>query len=173
MHFREAFESDVPGIVKLYKEVARREGGIARLEDEITESYVSNFVKKSSESGLIIVCEHPEIENEFVAEIHAYRSGLKVFRHVFTDLTTVVHPLFQGRKIGRTIFTIFLQEIAQNKTDIGKVELVTRESNSKAISLYQSLGFKIEGRMEMRIRTTAGTYEADILMAWQNPNFEF
>lgn len=83
------------------------------------------------------------------------------------------NPDFQGKKIGRTIFTIFLQEIAANKSDVGKVELVTREGNQKAINLYLSLGFVIEGRMEMRIKTPEGRYEADIPMGWTNPNFEF
>jgi len=90
-----------------------------------------------------------------------------------SELTLVVHPQFQGRKIGRTLFTIFLEEIGRNRPDIGRIELVTRESNAKAIALYQSLGFRIEGRLEMRIRTTGHAYEADIPMGWQNPNFEF
>ena len=89
------------------------------------------------------------------------------------EVTILVHPKFQGKKVGRTILTIFLEEIARNRMDIGKVELVARESNLKAIELYQSLGFRIEGRLEMRIRTPERTYEADIPMGWQNPNFEF
>ena len=87
------------------------------------------------------------------------------------DVTIVVHPDFQGRKIGRTILMIFLDEIVRNRPDIGRVELIARESNEKAIALYQSVGFLIEGRLEMRIKT-ADHYEADIPMGWQNPNYE-
>jgi ribosomal protein S18 acetylase RimI-like enzyme len=105
--------------------------------------------------------------------MHAYKPGIQVFNHLFSDLTIAVHPEFQGRKVGRTLFTIFLEEIARNRTDIGKVELLTREGNLRAIKFYQSLGFKIEGRLEMRVKTPAGNYEADIPMGWQNPNFEF
>ena len=43
----------------------------------------------------------------------------------------------------------------------------------EAIALYQSRGFLIEGRLEMRIRTPDRHYEADIPMGWQNPNYEF
>jgi putative acetyltransferase len=96
-----------------------------------------------------------------------------VFDHVLGEVTILVHPQFQGKKIGRTILTIFLEEIARNRMDIGKVELIARESNMKAIELYQSLGFRIEGRLEMRIKTADGNYEADIPMGWQNPSFEF
>jgi putative acetyltransferase len=69
--------------------------------------------------------------------------------------------------------SIFLEEIVRNRTDVGKVELIVRESNVGAIALYQSLGFRIEGRLEMRIRTPSRCYEADIPMGWQNPSYEF
>jgi ribosomal protein S18 acetylase RimI-like enzyme len=173
MHFREATHDDTRRIFSLYKAVAADRGGIARSEDEVSEEYVAEFVERSTNDGLIIVCEHPDDPDRIVAELHAYRSGLRVFSHVLTDLTIAVHPDFQGKKIGRTLFTIFLKEIVANHSDIGKVELITREGNSRAISLYLSLGFVIEGRMEMRIRTPSGGYEADIPMGWRNPNFEF
>ncbi len=173
MLFREAMLNDVAAITRLYRAVAAVEGGIARYENEITDTYVQDFVQKSLSGGLIIVCEHPERPGELIAELHAYKQGPLVFDHVLSNTTLVVHPDFQGRQIGKTLLTIFLDEIARNRSDIGKVELITRESNERAIALYQSRGFRIEGRLEMRIRTRARTYEADIPMGWQNPNYEF
>lgn len=173
MRYRIADLNDLQRIVNLYRAVARVEGGIARLEQEVTEEYVRHFITESVASGLIIVAEHPENADELVGEIHGYKAGPFVFDHVLGDVTLAVHPEHQGRKIGRTILTIFLEEIANNRADIGKVELVTREGNERALSLYQSMGFRIEGRLEMRIRTPERTYEADIPMGWQNPNFEF
>lgn len=172
MHFRTADQNDVSAIINLYKAVANRSGGIARKEDEVSAEYVESFVTKSTNTGLIIICEHPDHPNEIIAELHAYRNGLKAFDHVLTDLTIAVHPDHQGKKIGRTIFTIFLEEVVRNMPHIGRVELVTQEDNLRAIQLYQSLGFRIEGRMEMRIKMH-GKYQADIPMGWQNPNFEF
>jgi ribosomal protein S18 acetylase RimI-like enzyme len=173
MHIRTADVNDFLKLKSLYLEVARHEGGIARLEDEITDDYINNFIKKSLASGLILVAENPDNEHQLIAEIHAYKAGIKVFDHVLSELTLVVHPYFQGKKLGRTMLTIFLEEVGVNKPDIGKVELIVRESNLKAIELYQSMGFSIEGRMEMRIKTTLGLYEADIAMGWQNPAYEF
>jgi ribosomal protein S18 acetylase RimI-like enzyme len=172
MQYRTANIDDLHRLVKLYKIVARTEGGIARLEDEITEGYVKGFIEKSLDNGLIIVGEHPNDSNELIAAIHAYKPAIRVFDHVLTDLTIVAHPEFQGKKIGRTILTIFLEEISRNRPDVGRVELIARETNKKAIQLYQSLGFLIEGRLEMRIKTSDRHYEADIPMGWQNPNYE-
>jgi ribosomal protein S18 acetylase RimI-like enzyme len=173
MKLRTATPGDLPAIVQLYKTVASHPGGIARTADEITEPYVKDFLTKSLADGLMIVTEHPENPDRIIGEIHACRKEPKIFKHVFSDLTLVVDPDFQSKKIGRTIFTIFLEEIALNHHDVGRVELMVRESNAKAISLYQSLGFLIEGRLEMRVKTEDGHYEADIPMGWQNPNFEF
>jgi ribosomal protein S18 acetylase RimI-like enzyme len=173
MHYRTAEVDDFLKIKSLYKEVARHSGGIARREEEVTDDYVLNFLNKSLATGLCVVAEHPDDPEKIIAEVHAYKMGIKTFDHVLSDLTIVVDPQFHNRKVGRTLFTIFLEDIALNRQDIGKVELITRESNRKAIALYQSLGFRVEGRLEMRIKNEEGMYEADIPMGWQNPNFEF
>lgn len=173
MHYRTANIDDLQRIIRLYKAVAKNEGGLARLDDEVSEEYVTNFISKSFSTGLIIVAEHPDNPDELVGEIHAYKPGIKVFNHVLSELTIAIHPDFQGKKIGRTIFTIFLEEVGRNRPDVARVELITREGNTRAIALYQSLGFRIEGRLEMRIKNADGSYEADIPMGWQNPNFEF
>src|SRR5689334_1355187 len=114
MRFRLADIDDLTRIIKLYKAVARVEGGIARLEHEVTEDYVRRFITESVASGLIIVGEHPDNPDELIAEIHGYKSGLFVFNHVLGDVTLAVHPEHQGKKIGRTILTIFLEEIGRN-----------------------------------------------------------
>lgn len=173
MHFRTAETSDIPKLIKLHKAVAKIPGFIARSEDEITEEYVSDFVNKSLEAGVIVVCEHETNPDELIAEVHGYKNSVAIFNHVVGDVTFLVHPEFQGKGLGRTIFTIFLEEIALHRPDVGKVELYTGESNRRAISLYQSMGFMIEGRLEMRCKTPDGNFEADIPLGWVNPGFEF
>ncbi|HEY5825240.1 MAG TPA: N-acetyltransferase [Cyclobacteriaceae bacterium] len=173
MNIRTAVPEDANRIKVLYKEVIQSGGGLARSEEEVTDEYVNHFIEEGLNDGLIIVVEHPDNPEQLIGEVHAYPSTVKTFKHVLSDFTIAVHPQFQGKKIGRTLFTIFLEEVGKNRTDIGKVELFVRESNSKAIQLYQSMGFLIEGRMEMRIKTKEGLFEADIAMGWQNPNFEF
>jgi ribosomal protein S18 acetylase RimI-like enzyme len=173
MTIRTALPEDLLKIQELYMDVARQSNGLARTEREISIEYVSDFLHQSISGGLILVAEDPEDPERLVGEIHAYKPGIQVFDHVLSNLTVAVHPDFQGKKIGRTLFTIFQEEIVLNRPDVGRVELIARESNERAIAFYQSLGFGIEGRFEMRIRTPNKHYEADIPMSWQNPNFEF
>lgn len=174
MHIRTATPEDKERIKVLYQQVAKAQnGGLARSEDEMTDEYVNEFLNKSLEKGFVIVAEHPDDSNQLVGEVHGYPPEVRALKHVISDFTIVIHPEFQGKKIGRTLFTIFLEEIGRNRPDIGKVELSVRETNTKAMQLFQSMGFLIEGRMEMRIKSRKNLYEADIVMGWQNPNFEF
>ncbi len=169
MNFRNAALSDAPKIKRLYLSVAKNEGGIARLPEEITDEYISGFLNKSLKDGLILVAESG---NDIVGEIHAYRVGIKVFEHVLTDLTIAVSPEHQGKGIGKKLFLSFLETVKTDHHNIARVELIARESNKKAIQFYESIGFIIEGRFEKRIKTTHNTFEADIPMGWLNPNYQ-
>lgn len=153
------------GIKKLYRAVASVEGGLARTAAEITEEYIWEFVGKAAKNGIIVLAREPQT-GEIIGEIHGYALGPKVFAHVLGELTIAVHPDFQGFGIGKAIFLEFLKQVAENRPDILRVELIARESNGKAIEFYQKLGFEIEGRMKNRIRGVGDGFEADIPMAW-------
>lgn len=160
---RAATLSDLNLIAKLYQAVAVIPGGIARQADEITWEYVENNLSKSLQNGICLVAEE---DNQVLAEIHSYKLVPKVFDHVLSELTIVVHPDCQGKGIGKDIFTAFLQEVKTNRPEILRVELIARESNEKAINFYQKIGFRIEGKLENRISNPDGTFESDIPMAW-------
>lgn len=167
-----AHAADESKILALYKRVAQTIGGIAREEDEITPSYVSNNLQKSLKNGVCLLIDNPDNQGEILAEVHCYLLEPKVFSHVLSELTIVVHPNFQSKGLGKILFTSLLQHVTMHRPDILRVELIARESNTKAIAFYQKLGFVIEGRMEKRIGNKTQTFEADIPMAWFNINFK-
>jgi putative acetyltransferase len=156
-------EYEIAAIKMLYQAVAKTEGGLARTWEEITDDYVSHNVVSSLDRGIGLVAQ---IDGEIVGEIHAYRPIPKVFKHVLSDLTIAVHPAYQGKGIGRSLFEVLLENVKTHHPGILRVELIARESNQKAIQFYQSLGFSIEGKMTARIRSAGGGFEADIPMAW-------
>ena len=169
---REVNVSDKKKILELYKRVtAANPGGIARSFEEITESYVQDFMLESSIHGLEFVVDYPDKADEIIAEIHCYKLGPKVFDHIFSELTIVIDPAFQGQGIGKFIFSHLLDFITSSRPDILRVELVVKESHTNARALYKKIGFIAEGRFEKRFRMTDGGYDADIPMAWFNPNF--
>jgi ribosomal protein S18 acetylase RimI-like enzyme len=164
--------SDENKILNLYKRVAKNVGGIAREEDEITQEYIFNNLQKSLANGICLLVENPNDSKEIIAEIHCYKLEPRVFHHVLSELTIVVHPDFQNKELGKLLFTKLLNYSETNRNDILRIELIARESNINAIAFYQKIGFVIEGRFEKRISNVTGTFEADIPMAWFNTSFK-
>lgn len=165
---RAAKISDQKAIFNLYQKVAQVPEGIARTKDEITENYISNFIENSLKNGLIFVAENPKNSDELIAEIHCYKHDPKCFDKTFGNTTLVVDQDFHGFGIGKKIFSHLLDEIKNNHPDIARVELMVRQSNPKAINLYQKLGFKIEGICRKRILNSSGELDDDTMMAWFN-----
>lgn len=160
---RSASLIDAEKIHLLYQAVARIEGGLARVEAEISKEYVEHNLSTGLSKGICLVAQQGE---QIIAEVHAYPPFPKVFAHVLSDLTIAVHPDFQSIGVGRAIFTRMLDMVREQRPTILRVELIARESNQKAIRFYESLGFEIEGAMKGRIRRPDGSFEADISMAW-------
>lgn len=164
---RPATPADADAICALYQRVSAAGGGLARQPEEITAAYVEQFLTKALHHGVALVVEAPDT-GQVIAEIHAYAAGLRIFAHVFGDLTVAVDPTWQGRGLGRRLFTTLLATVRAQHPAIRRVELLVRESNTGAIRLYEQLGFRQEGRLEGRVAVD-GRQEADIPMAWHTP----
>jgi ribosomal protein S18 acetylase RimI-like enzyme len=63
---------------------------------------------------------------------HVYLSGLMII------------PAYQGKGLGKKV----LKQILSGLTWAKRIDLVTHPENKRAVSLYQSFGFEIEGRKE-------------------------
>lgn len=164
--------SDVRRILELYQTVVRQSRGIIRIPTEVTFEYIEDFVIKSLRTGLCYIVNDPDNKERILAELHAYQYGIAAFRHILTDLTIVVHPTFQGQKIGKLIFTHFLNQVAEKMPHILRVELFVREENVKAVEFYQKLGFVEEGRHQHKIKNQDNSLETPIEMTWFNPQYK-
>lgn len=163
---RAATPTDAGGIRALHISVATRSGGIARYADEVTEEYVNDFVRQSLKSGIIVVAENTDT-SAIVGELHTYGCGLRRLAHVLSSLTVAVHPDTQGQGIGRKLFEEMLRTVREHRPEILRVELIVQESHLRARRLYESVGFREEGRLINGILSTkTGLPENDVPMAW-------
>lgn len=163
---RKAEAKDHAQLLALYKAVARIPDGIARTPDEVTDDYISGFMRKAAADGIEFVYEE---EGTIGGEIHASRVGVAALSHLLTDLTIAVAPACQGKGVGRALFGALLAEVSERMPHITRVELFARESNVKARALYASLGSVEEGRLRGRVRNARGEIEDDALMGWIRP----
>jgi len=168
---RPATPNDKHKILALYREVTSLSGGLVREVQEITEEYVDKSLMNSLAHGIIFVVDDDR-GDRLIGEIHTYRPGLNALSHVLEHLTIAVHPSFQGKGIGRTLFTALLDKVRSDHPEVLRVELIAKESNHTALNLYRSLGFLEEGRMVKRIKRPDGSFEDDLLMVWMNPGYK-
>ena len=169
--YRKATIKDTNDIFRLYKAQSKIPGTLARDESEVSKKYVEEFTLRSLKNSTQFVAVDLMKGNLVVGEVHCFKLEPKSFNHVLSNLTIVIHPDYQGRGVGKKLFETLLNNIAQNRADVLRVELIVRESNKKAIKLYEHLGFVMEGRLERRIRSADNQLEADIPMAWFNPKY--
>lgn len=164
--------NDKEKLYKLYKDVATQKGGISRSVNEINENYIKSIIDNSLGNGVSFVMDN-EDESEIISEIHCEHIGPAQFSHVLTNVTVLVNQNYQGKGLGKQIFKHLLNYLEQKRPDILRLELLTRESNTKAIKFYEKLGFKIEGKFENRVLLSNNKFESDIAMAWFNKNYSF
>lgn len=103
-----------------------------------------NFINKSAfaENRIFIIAEH---ENEIVACLN-FDGGLRVRTRHVGEFGISVLKQYWGYGIGR----ILMEEMigwAKSSDIVKKINLKVRSDNHRAIKLYESLGFKIEGTL--------------------------
>ncbi|MBV1908236.1 MAG: GNAT family N-acetyltransferase [Kangiellaceae bacterium] len=163
MNIRTTTIKDIVAIQSLYQKVAALTGGLAREEKEIDEHYISDFVKRSLACGLSFVAVR---DSQVLGEIHCYSPPESCFSHLLSSLTIAVDPSSQGLGVGRQLFENLMSTVISKMPKILRIELFAKESNRKAIEFYQSLGFRVEGKFESRVKNRQGEFEIDIPMAW-------
>jgi ribosomal protein S18 acetylase RimI-like enzyme len=169
--FRFANSNDLLGIFTLYQQVSIQKDTLARNYHEITKDYIQQFSREAQNNGLQFIAVDLK-SNIIIGEIHTYHLFPIAFSHTLSNLTIAVHPNYQGKGIGRKLFSTLLSYIENNQPQILRVELIARSGNINAQKLYKFLNFVQEGVMEKRIKNTDGSFDNDILMAWFNKNFK-
>jgi ribosomal protein S18 acetylase RimI-like enzyme len=157
---RRATLEDLPGIQTVYQRAADGKG-LARTASEVTAVYVAGFLSHALENGLSLVLEQ---DAEIVGEIHASVLKPKQFGHVLGELTIGLDPRTQGRGQGRALFHALFDIVRKDYPHVRRIELGCRESNTRAVKLYESLGFVIEARLKNRVWDERGFYEDDLIM---------
>ncbi len=159
---RPARADEGPAVANLYRRVAAVPGGIAREVDEIYDDEVSGWIAHACETGAAYVAEDGGV---LIGVIHCSSLKLRLFNHMLGNLTIGIDPGWQGKGVGRALFTALMTYVREKRPDISRVELMVRESNAAGRKLYAAMGFVEEGRMKAR-PMTRGVIEDDIPMAW-------
>lgn len=126
---RRATIEDISNLIEIEKSVSGDKTYSALLEE--------SEWKEEMEKGVVYIIEDfgsvaGNISYERKSDNHFYISGL------------AIRPEFQGRGIAREALLRVLEELY----DARRIDLVTHPDNVKALSLYQSLGFLVEQKID-------------------------
>lgn len=78
----------------------------------------------------------------------------------------MVHKDYQGEGIGKALFSKII-DLADNWLKLMRLELTVFVDNERAINLYKSFGFEIEGRKKYAVIRN-GEYADEYIMARYN-----
>lgn len=100
------------------------------------------------------------IDNRIVATLSLLRTDRPRLKHI-AELGVSVLKDYWGLGVGRSICRVAIDLAA--KGGVHKINLKVREDNTRAIELYEKLGFKIEG-LSPRAALLRGEYFSEVLM---------
>jgi len=169
---RTATLDDAAALLELERAIVRDRHGIVKWESELPRDAAAYgererpLLEPKDGSALCIVAE--EEGRGIVAEATLRRFPFQMIKHVAV-LGIGVHPEAQGIGLGRELISRLLDWARAHRDEDGgrivRVELYVRGDNARAIALYASLGFELEGTRRAFVRRDDGVFVDDRVMA--------
>ncbi len=100
------------------------------------------------------------IDNNIVSHLFIDVSSKPRLAHI-GDLSVSVAKKYWGKSIGKKMVISAINWAKEN--NLTKIQLDVREDNSRAISMYKSLGFVIEGRVTRSVKVNDEYFDSYIM----------
>lgn len=151
--FRDARPEDAEPLVDVFRAVLEDGRGMA-----LPAADAFSVEKMRSHLARRAVALVVELDGALVGQGTLTAFGPAYVRHSMA-LAMHLHPRAQGRGVGRAL----LQALLARATNLERVELYVRADNDRAIALYRSSGFVLEGVRTALLRTPQG-HVSDMIM---------
>jgi putative acetyltransferase len=169
VRLRSAQETDLPGVAALERAVVADGRGVVQTLGDLQDRKLLERLTQALDvgAGVWLLAEWVDEPGKILGDCRLNRHKASLISHVAT-LSVEVHPEAQGVGIGRLLVSRALdwaQNGASRPNDaIRRVELYVRADNERARSLYESLGFTVEGVRKNFVRLPDGRFVDDLLM---------
>jgi putative acetyltransferase len=148
---------DAPDINQMRTMDGVRENILGMTSERIADT--EKFIRELTPNDHILIAE---IDGAAVGYVSLHVLPIPRVRHI-ARIGVMVKADCQGRGIGRTLMAAAL-DLADNWLMLKRVELEVFVGNERAVALYRSLGFVVEGTRKYAA-THNGEYADDYLMA--------
>jgi ribosomal protein S18 acetylase RimI-like enzyme len=161
---RSAKTKDAASVRLLAKAImAELEFGITEPDEfTVNDEEELAFIEKlnSGETGLALVAE---VEGKVVGFLDFQTQGNRRRLSHVQEFGLAIDKDFRDAGIGRRMLEVLI-EFAERTPQIEKIALSVLATNERAIHLYQTLGFKEEGRLIRAIKLGPDKYVDDVRM---------
>lgn len=126
----------------------------------ITEAEERAFLAsvRSAPNAIALIAE----QNGEIVGMLSFKGGNRVRTRHVGEFGISVARRVQGTGVGRRLMELLIQWAQRGET-VRKINLVVRVDNGRAIALYESLGFVVEGRRS-RDMLIEGTFHDSLIM---------
>jgi RimJ/RimL family protein N-acetyltransferase len=161
---RTARPQDAPAMLALVRPIFAEGGFLLTTLDDFhqTEEQEADWLQMNLDDpgNLVIVAE---AAGELIGVLDFHSQNRKRVVHT-GELGMSVHKAWRDKGVGRALLTALLAWAEQHPV-LEKVCLQVFATNTRAIALYTSLGFKEEGRQVRDVKLESGEYVDVFLMA--------
>jgi ribosomal protein S18 acetylase RimI-like enzyme len=169
VRLRPARKTDLPSLAELERAVVADGRGVVQTLDDLQDRQPMERLTQALDvgAGVWLLAEWADEPGKILGGCRLNQHKASLIRHVAT-LSVEVHPEAQGVGIGRLLVSGALdwaRKGASGSDDaVSRVELYVRADNERARSLYESLGFTVEGVRKNFVRLPDGRFVDDLLM---------
>lgn len=157
-------QSDLPEIYQIRVMDGTREFTTGLISERMEQT--ENWYKNLGNNEHILVAEiDTNGKKQVIGSVQLSVRGVPRHRHI-GEIGIMVHTDFQGQGIGKKLMEEILK-LADESLNLVRVQLTVITCNEKAIKLYESLGFTIEGTLKYG-HSLKGSYADLFMMARYN-----
>lgn len=155
--FEEAQEADAPAFIKFMNQIARETDFLVMDDDEFAYSTkeTQEILRRSGEK-IDQLCLLAKVDATVIGVVNVKTASAYPISHI-GDIFIAVLKDYWGHGIGR----ILMEEVIAWAQEVGvlkRLELTVQIRNERAVRLYQSCGFEIEGIQKRGARTNEGEW---------------
>lgn len=125
------------------------------------KKWIAEILKNENNISLVAT-----INDEIIGSVNILQLKGRKISHI-AELNISVHKDYRNMHIGKSLLDLALNKI-KRKEDIRKIILYVFENNYRAIHLYSSFGFKIEGALIDYVNLGANKFENLLAMGLFN-----
>ena len=158
---RRATDEDAGSLATLKVSVISESPFLLETASEVKDDpeLVKRQIQRLSDNGYFLVAD---LGSELIGMLTFGRSEFLKIQHR-GGLMTFVHKRYRRNGVGRSLLNAFL-EAARKDPTLERLDISVMSENTSAISLYESLGFNVEGRRARAYKFPDGSYQDEIYM---------